>query len=291
FKSFSNLIVVLLQCVRALSVEPKTLKKLDREQAIVTLMPLLEQKQPSFDNKIFDETIQCMYYLCRIDKKRQELAAANGLIQHLKGCILQEKIHLNQYSFPLICDMAYTSAQTREELWRCDGVVFYLSILQHEKWRISALNALTVWLATDMDRVEPVLTLPINSEILIKCFVECLGANAGSGEGTFDQICEALLRLCIKSTKLSRILGRNKIFVNHLVHRLQTDSTMSALARMCLLKMLGQIVNKNTYTEHGIFPMLAKFANDETQILISTISKNLMKRVTAVYSPVKKMRG
>jgi hypothetical protein len=78
-----------LQCVRALSVEPKTLKKLDREQAIVTLMPLLEQKQPSFDNKIFDETIQCMYYLCRIDKNRQELAAANGLIQHLKGCILQ----------------------------------------------------------------------------------------------------------------------------------------------------------------------------------------------------------
>lgn len=44
FKRFSNLIVVLLKCVRALSVEPKTLKKLDREQAIVTLMPLLEQK-------------------------------------------------------------------------------------------------------------------------------------------------------------------------------------------------------------------------------------------------------
>ena len=60
---------------------------------------------------------------------------------------------------------------------------------------------------------------------------------------------------------------------------------------MCLLKLLGQIVNKNTYTEHGIFPMLAKFANDETQILISTISKNLMKRVSTVYSPVKKMRG
>jgi len=126
FNSFSNLIVVLLQCVRALSVEPKTLKKLDREQAIVTLMPLLEQKQPSFDNRIFDETIQCMYYLCRIDKNRQELAARHGLIQHLKGCILQKKLHLNQFSFPLICDMAYTSAQTREELWRCDGVVFYL---------------------------------------------------------------------------------------------------------------------------------------------------------------------
>ena len=52
-----------------------------------------------------------------------------------------------------------------------------------------------------------------------------------------------------------------------------------------------QIVNKNTYTEHGIFPMLTKFANDESQILISTISKNLMKRVTNVFSPVKKARG
>jgi len=58
--------------------------------------------------------------------------------------------------------------------------------LQHEKWRISALNALTVWLATDTDRVDPVLTLPINSEILIKCFVECLTTT--TGEGTFDQV-------------------------------------------------------------------------------------------------------
>ena len=130
FKRFSNLIVVLLKCVRALSVEPKTLKKLDREQAIVTLMPLLEQKQPAYDNQIFDEAIECMYYLCRIDRSRQELAARNGLIQHLKGCITQNKTHLNQFTFPLICDLAYTSAQTREELWRCDGVVFYLSILQ-----------------------------------------------------------------------------------------------------------------------------------------------------------------
>ncbi|GMH46908.1 hypothetical protein TrVE_jg11879 [Triparma verrucosa] len=297
FKRFSNLIVVLLKCVRALSVEPKTLKKLDREQAIVTLMPLLEQKQPAYDNKIFDEAIECMYYLCRIDRNRQELAARNGLIQHLKGCITQNKIHLHQFSFPLICDLAYTSAQTREELWRCDGVVFYLSILQHNKWRISALNALTVWLANDIDRVEPVLTLPNNSEILIKCFVECLTVKeAKDGEGgkdeirSFDQICEALLRLSIKSPRLSVILGRDKIFVNHLVSRLESDHVMSTLARMCLLKMLGQIMNTETYTEHGIFPILRRLASDESQILISAISKNLMKRVASQFSPIKRQR-
>lgn len=71
FTRFSDLIVVILKCVRALAVEPKTLKKLDRELAIVTLMPLLslEQMNPAYDNSIGDETIINLFYLCRIGER------------------------------------------------------------------------------------------------------------------------------------------------------------------------------------------------------------------------------
>lgn len=166
-------------------------------------------------------------------------------------------------------------------------MVFYLSILQHNKWRISALNALTVWLANDIDRVEPVLTLPNNCEILIKCFVECLAVKEAKQRQetkdevrSFDQICEALLRLSIKSSRLSVILGRDKIFVNVLVNRLnsQCDST---LARICLLKMLGQVVTTEAFLGEGIFGVLRALAVDESQVLISTISKNILKRVAS----------
>jgi hypothetical protein len=112
---------VLLKCLRELAAEPNTLKKLDREQAIATLMPLLEQLQPGYDNAMFDEAMKCMYYLCRIDKTRQELAARLGLIQQLQRCMGEDKPHLKEWSFPIICDMAYTSSVTREELWRYGG--------------------------------------------------------------------------------------------------------------------------------------------------------------------------
>jgi len=97
FQKFSNLVVVLLKCLRELAAEPKTLKKLDREQAIVMLIPLLEQQQPGYDNAMFDESMECMFYLCRIDKTRQELAARHGLIQQLQRCMDDDKLHLKEW--------------------------------------------------------------------------------------------------------------------------------------------------------------------------------------------------
>ena len=146
-----------------------------------------------------------------------------------------------------------------------------------------------MWLANDIDRVEPVLTLPNNCEILIKCFVECLAVKeARQGQETkdeirsFDQICEALLRLSIKSPRLSVILGRDRIFVNVLVNRLNSkDVKMSTLARICLLKMLGQVVTTEAFMGEGIFGVLRKLAIDESQVLISTISKNILKRLAS----------
>ena len=190
--------------------------------------------------------------------------------------------------------MAYTSSVTREELWRYDGVLCYLNIMKYPQWRISALNAVTVWLANDMERVEPVLTLPNNVEILIKCCVEGLETKDEGGEAgeSFDQICQALLRLSVKSERLSMIFGRDTIFISHLVSRLDTGGGCSPVSKMCLLKLLGKIVvNRSTYTEHGIFPLLARLAKDETQILISELSSSLMKKIAYTYQSPLKKRG
>ena len=68
---------------------------------------------------------------------------------------------VTKYAFPLICEFAHTSPLTREELWRCDGVVFFLSILSENRMDSSShtttlvLNALTAWLSNDIERVEP----------------------------------------------------------------------------------------------------------------------------------------
>ena len=203
--------------------------------------------------------------------------------------------HTKQFAFPLMCDMAYTSDSAREELWKNDGVDFYLSVIQHARWRISALNALTVWLANDAERVEVVLTLPKNVEVLVRAFTEWRdegGGNVGNSR-EFEQLCEAFLRLCVKSTRLALLLGRDNIFISHLVGRLEGEGGggSSAIARMCLLKIMGKIVtNRATFMEHGVFPILQKLADDQSQVLISEISKTLLRRIALSYSPIKKQR-
>lgn len=168
-----------------------------------------------------------------------------------------------------------------------------LRALRYPQWRISALNAITVWLANDIERVEPVLTLPNNVEILIKCCVESLKDSGGGSEGrrNFDQICQALLRLSVKSPMLSLVFGRDTIFISHLVAKLEQEVDYSPVSKMCLLKLLGKVTNRTSYAEHGIFPLLAKLAQDESQILISELSNTLMKRIAFAYQSPLKKRG
>ena len=70
FERYARLIVVLLKCIRSLVVETTTLNKLDRAQAIVTLMPLLERTKFKFDQTLENQALESMFYLCRIDKTR-----------------------------------------------------------------------------------------------------------------------------------------------------------------------------------------------------------------------------
>ena len=123
---------------------------LDKAGAIVALVPLLNGP---FGSRFQENIIPCLFNLCRMNLWRQEQAAVAGIIPYLMK-ILHEKSSLDHKPFALtmLCDFAYSSAATRIELWRHDGVALYSEILSQPvvHWQSGALNALANWFVSHL---------------------------------------------------------------------------------------------------------------------------------------------
>merc|ERR1712000_209214 len=100
---------LLLKCIKNLSMEPIGSIDLENIGAIRTLIPLLDGP---IRERCKNHVLPCMYNLCRINKRRQETAAVEGLIPHLQRFI-NEGSHLKQFALPIICDLAHTSSVAR----------------------------------------------------------------------------------------------------------------------------------------------------------------------------------
>lgn len=142
-RSYMEIILLILRTLKNLSSEPTNLLNLERAGVIQTIIPLLNGP---LSDKCKNQIIACIYNLCRVNKRRQEQAALLGLIPYLQYVIMKDKeTKARQYALPLLCSLAHTSALARLELWRNDGVTFFLSLLRDKNWQSHAFNALVTW--------------------------------------------------------------------------------------------------------------------------------------------------
>ena len=146
---YLDIVELLLKCIKNLSMEPTALVELEQVGAIGTLIPLLDGP---IRERCKNHVMPCLFNLCRINKRRQELAALEGIIPHLQR-LINEESHLRQFALPIICDLAHTSATARAELWKNNGVVLYINLLQEKFWQTFALNSLAGWYVNIADDI------------------------------------------------------------------------------------------------------------------------------------------
>ena len=119
--------------------------------------------------------LSALFNLCKINKRRQEQAAENGIIPHLMLFIMSDS-PLKQYALPLLCDMAHASRNSREQLRAHGGLDVYLSLLDDEYWSVIALDSIAVCLAQDNDnnhKVEQALLKNEAIQKLVNFFQSC----------------------------------------------------------------------------------------------------------------------
>jgi hypothetical protein len=120
------------------------------------------------------QVLNALSNLCKINKRRQEQAAENGIIPHLMNFIMSDS-PLKQYALPLLCDMAHASRNSREQLRAHGGLDVYLSLLEDEAWAGTALDSIAVCLAHDNElrKVEQALLKKDAILKLVKYFQNC----------------------------------------------------------------------------------------------------------------------
>lgn len=251
------ILLKLLKCINHLSTDPHCLEHLQRADAIKYLIPNLDLKEGPLVSQIHHEVLNALFNLCKINKRRQEQAAENGIIPHLMHIIMSGS-PLKQYALPLLCDMAHASRNSREQLRAHGGLDVYLSLLEDELWSVTALDSIAVCLAHDNDsrKLEQALLKKDAIQKLVKFFQCC-------PEQYFLHILEPFLKIITKSSRINTTLavnGLTPLLISRLDHQ-------DAIARLNLLKLIKAVY------EHHPRPKQLIVENDLPQKLQNLIEE------------------
>ncbi|CAL9186047.1 unnamed protein product [Musa hybrid cultivar] len=251
------ILLKVLKCIHHLSMDPNCLESFQRADAIKYLIPNLQLHEGPLISQIHTEVLNALFNLCKINKRRQEQAAENGIIPHLMNFIISDS-PLKQYALPLLCDMAHASRNSREQLRAHGGLDVYLNLLEDEAWAGIALDSIAVCLAHDNDqrKVEQALLKKEAIQKLVKFFQNC-------PEQYFVHILEPFLKIITKSSRINTAMAINGL-TTLLVARLDHQD---AIARLNLLKLIKAVY------EHHPKPKQLIVENDLPQKLQSLIEE------------------
>ncbi|GJN01455.1 hypothetical protein PR202_ga18722 [Eleusine coracana subsp. coracana] len=84
------ILLKILRCINHLSGDPNCLETLQRTDAIKHLIPILELHDGPLVYQIHSEVLNALFNLCKINKRRQEQAAENGIIPHLMNFVMSD---------------------------------------------------------------------------------------------------------------------------------------------------------------------------------------------------------
>ncbi|RDY10347.1 MAP3K epsilon protein kinase 1, partial [Mucuna pruriens] len=268
------ILLKILKCINHLSTDPNCLENLQRAEAIKYLIPNLELKEGSLVSEIHHEVLNALFNLCKINKRRQEQAAENGIIPHLMLFITSNS-PLKQYALPLLCDMAHASRNSREQLRAHGGLDVYLNLLEDEIWSVTALDSIAVCLAHDNDnrKVEQALLKKDAVQKLVKFFQCC-------PEQHFVHILEPFLKIITKSARINTTLAVNGL-TPLLIARLDHQD---AIARLNLLRLIKAVYEhhpqpKKLIVENDLPEKLQNLIGErrDGQVLVKQMATSLLK--------------
>ncbi|KAF8949355.1 hypothetical protein BGZ47_005578 [Haplosporangium gracile] len=268
-----SLCVMMLKCIKNISMNSNTLDVLQNASAINTLVQVLGERTGSFDTRAYQDVcnhvLTTLFNLCRINKARQEEAAQAGLIPHLQQ-IAESSSPLKQFALPILCDMAHAGRACRNSLWHNDCLPVYLRLFKDPHWQVNAMDAVLVWLQDETADVEQILLQPSSLNLFVQAF---LTAKANS----FENILEPLYKIVRFSPSIARGIAVPPLF-HRLLDRLAHPK---AVVRSNLLRILRAIFEVHPerlqiVAKYGIAQQVARIAAEDNAVLVKELAKEIL---------------
>eukprot|EP01132_Coremiostelium_polycephalum_P005665 gene5665-7051_t len=269
----SEQLVKVLKSIRQISMDHNTLVNLQTAGTIRCLVPLLGRRNGAHIAEIHNQILNTMFHLCRIDAERQYQAAVDGIIPHLQYFIRSHS-PLNQFALPIICDLAH-SKKARPELWKNDGIVFYLDLLEERYWQVNALDSLSAWLIDETSAVEKIMAKPDSVKKLMMVFVNADGQS-------FAGILEPFLKIVNCSNLVNVALGTSN-FIPKILDKITHTNPQ---VRLNLLKIITSLYechpnSKKMIQEYKLYPIIQRIAETDKSVLVQKIASKLYEAFNA----------
>jgi len=265
-----TLLVSMLKAIKNVSMDPMTLDNLAQAGTIQKLIKFLGKREGPV-TEMHNQVLNCMYNLLYLSADRQALAV--GIVPHLQYFAFVNGAQ-KELALSIICDFAKQSRITRAELWKYNGVEFYVSLLSIGYWQVLAMEALAIWLAEE-NRVENVLIKPENISGIVSAF-------SIAQSFTFVSLLQPLHRIITLSKPINKLLGVGQ-FVTKLLDRLQHPTIRDqALIQLNLLKMLKEMYfahanPKQMIAEQKLLPIIKNVADNAKEFqLVSAVAFELL---------------
>lgn len=245
------------------------LSTLDEAGIIKFLVDLLKDAPAmALGKEVEYQAVPILFYLCLVNKKRQEKAARVGVVPHMRRYI-EERSHLQHFATQILCDMAHASHLARRIL-REEGILeLYVRLLQKANWDHSALDAITTCFANDQVGLEPLVVSGVPAIIELFCT-----AHARKGQ----VILANLVQLAEASGRLSMALGASDLFMSELVERLRHANAFQKTDLLKLLKAIykAEPQKAQLIAEYNLVEIVSNLASDSAQIVVMQLAGELL---------------
>ena len=246
-------------CLKHLSQKPSVVVHLQEAGTVEHLVPLLGQRErSSLTNQIQTEALIVIDTICKCNPQWREKAVRYGIVPYL--CMLSrspsrttlketrnEENDARKYSVPLLCRLLmHASAATRQTFWEHDVLNLFLDLLSEERWHQVVLDALATWLEEDIHQVEEKLVSPSSVEHLIKI----LRGYSYRSSNEISAVLDPLLRMLIRSDRLSRTVGQSELAKVILEMLLEADAATCLRLLKSLRRIYGMHPRPKASTAH-----------------------------------------
>jgi len=260
------MLIRLLGCVKLLTMLPETMEAISNAGAIDRLVAFIDPELPYAPAEVVEMhnlALMALFYLCKVNRQRQEMAAIAGAVPRLQQLIFT-KSTMDQFALDIFCALPFTSKAVRALLWKHHGLDFFLELLNSSTkyWCLKALDCLVLWLLDEQPKVEAVLQQPRNVAKLVGTFRE--ERNAAS-------VAEPFQRMLAHSERLARAMGVGGM-VAPLLDRLAAEQPPGVC--VALLKILLHIVKHHRspstlIQQHNLVEVVQQMRERQPGILVS----------------------
>lgn len=259
----------MVKCVKNLALNPATFDNFVKSDGIPRLVELLAER----DEDISNQVIAALYSLTLVNRERQNIAVQAGIVPELQHAIETDS-PLKYLALSLICMLAHASNIAREELWKNDGVRFFIKILRINGYQVNALEALREWITEDTKRVQNELCRKENIEELVSVF-------SSASRTVFASMLEPLQNILNVSVKVNKALSNTTEFVSKLMKQslLQPQPDAQIRIRVMQLKIVQSLYRWCDHPKRmmaDLYPVIKQIAQQEKGILVNEIAMNLL---------------